>query len=120
MISDVPIGVLVSGGIDSTAILSNIIKLKKDKNVNFFYAKQFVTTQNKISDDDEYVKILAKGLKIKLNEINLLNEKSSIEEIFITLCKQFEEPFNIELSSISTYLISKQMKERGIKVVTME
>ena len=116
LISDVPIGVLVSGGIDSTAILSNIIKLKKEANVNFFYAKQFVTTQNKISEDDQYVKILAKGLKIKLNEINLLNEKASIEEIFIILCKQFEEPFNIELSSVSTYLISKQMKERGIKV----
>ncbi len=116
LISDVPVGVLLSGGIDSTAILSNIIKLKKDENVNFFYAKQFVTNKNKISEDDQYVKILAKNLKFKLNEIDLLYEKSSIENIFKILCKQFEEPFNIELSSVSTYLISKQMQHKGIKV----
>ena len=51
-----------------------------------------------------------------MNEINLLNENSSIEGILNKLCRQFEEPFNIELSSVSTYLISKQMKEKGIKV----
>ena len=42
LISDAPVGVLVSGGLDSTAIVSNIINLKKENYVNFFYAKQFV------------------------------------------------------------------------------
>ena len=116
LISDAPVGVLVSGGLDSSAIVSNIIKLKKENNVNFFYAKQFITTQNRISDDDHYVKILAKNMNIKINEINILNESSQIEDVFFDLVKQFEEPFNIELSSIPTYLISKEMKKRGIKV----
>ena len=116
LISDAPVGVLVSGGLDSTAIVSNIINLKKENNVNFFYAKQFVTVENKISDDDYYVKILSKSLKIKINEIDLLSENSKIENIFHDLSKQFEEPFNIELSSIPTYLISQEMKKRGIKV----
>lgn len=114
--SDAPVGVLVSGGVDSTSIISNILKLKKQDNVNFFYAKQFVNSMNKVSEDDKYVKILSKELKIKLNEINLISENMEIEKIFIDLSNQFEEPFNIELSSISTYLISQQMKNMGIKV----
>ena len=114
--SDAPVGVLVSGGIDSSAIVSNIINLKKKDNVNFFFAKQFISAKNKLSEDDYYVKIISKHLKIKVHEIELVNEKSKIENIFFNLTKQFEEPFNIELASIPTYLISKAMNEKGIKV----
>ncbi len=116
LISDAPVGVLVSGGMDSSAIVSNIINLKKKDNVNFFFAKQFISAKNELSDDDYYVKIISKALKIKINEIELVNESSKIEKIFFDLTHQFEEPFNIELASIPTYLISKNMKEKGIKV----
>ena len=106
----------MSGGLDSSAIVSNIINLKKKENVNFFYAIQFITNENKVSEDDHYVKILSKHFKIKLNEIDLLKDHSKIEEIFLKLSKQFEEPFNIELTSIPIYLISKEMSNKGIKV----
>ena len=36
LISDAPVGVLVSGGIDSSAIVSNILELNKKDNVDFF------------------------------------------------------------------------------------
>ena len=57
--------------------ISNCIKyykFKKKENVNFFYARQFITNENKVSEDDHYVKILSKHFKIKLNEIDLLKD----------------------------------------------
>lgn len=116
LISDVPVGVLVSGGLDSSAILSNVLKYGNKSNVNYFYAKQFITNYNQISEDDYYIKILSKKLGIKINEINLLEDNSKIENTIIKMTKQIEEPFNLELTSIPTYLISKKMSENNIKV----
>ena len=36
-----------------------------------------------------YVKIISKSLKIKINQIDLINESSKIENIFFKLTKQF-------------------------------
>ena len=106
----------MSGGLDSSAILSNVLKYGKKSNVEYFYAKQFITNYNKVSEDDYYVKVLAKKLGIKINQINLLEDNSKIEDTLLKLTKQIEEPFNIELTSIPTYLISKRMNENNIKV----
>jgi len=114
--SDVQIGVLVSGGLDSSAILSNVLKYGKKSDVEYFYAKQFITNHNQVSEDDYYIKILQKKLGIKINEINLLDDNLKIENTLLKLAKQIEEPFNIELTSIPTYLISKRMSENNIKV----
>ena len=116
LISDAPVGVLVSGGIDSSAIVSNILELNKKDNVDFFFARQFISSKNQTSEDEHYVKIISKSLKIKINQIDLINESSKIENIFFKLTKQFEEPFNIELASVPTFLISEAMKAKGIKV----
>ena len=116
LISDAPVGVLVSGGIDSSAIVSNILELNKKDNVDFFFARQFISSKNQTSEDEHYVKIISKSLKIKINQIDLINESSKIENIFFKLKKQFEEPFNIELASVPTFLISEAMKAKGIKV----
>ena len=52
LISDAPVGVLVSGGIDSSAIVSNILELNKKDNVDFFFARQFISSKNQTSEDE--------------------------------------------------------------------
>lgn len=102
MVADVPVGIFLSGGIDSsliTSILSEHHKLKtftigfEDQDFNeATYAKSVATYLN--TDHNEWI----------LNDNDFKNSLSSIYEIY-------DEPFG-DSSAIPTYLVSKFARQQ--------
>ncbi len=107
MISDVPIGSFLSGGLDSTLITA-IMQEQSIKPVNTFtvgfFEKQF--------NEADYAKKVAKILGTNHSEIYL--KPSNILDVVPKLSKIYSEPF-ADSSQIPTYLISKFASE-NVKV----
>ena len=107
LISDVPIGSLLSGGIDSSLVTSLMTKCQD--NVNTFS----IGFKDSDFDESHYSDKVAKHLKTNHTEV-FLNE-SHCKEIIPNLPSIYCEPF-ADSSQIPTYLISKVASE-SVKVV---
>ena len=106
LISDVPIGCFLSGGIDSSVITLFMQKIIKDRNIKT-YSVGF--TDKTFFDETEYSNSIAKILKT--NHVNLfLNSKEILDNI-PTILNEYDEPF-ADSSQLPTYLLSKLMKEK--------
>lgn len=100
--ADVPVGILLSGGIDSslvTAMASRISKKVKTFTITFPGHKKF--------DESKYAEIVANHFGT--DHIQLSGSQVSIQD-FIDLSMQFDEPM-ADSSSIPTYLVSKLIRE---------
>ena len=113
--ADTKIGVMLSGGIDSSSIAGIVSKSKQINEVEFFTANIF--RQNEVTPDTKYANYLSKKLGIKLNIIDV-DPKSYTDFIknAFEITKYTELPNNFSLASIPTYLITKSMKEKNFKV----
>lgn len=115
LLADTKVGVMVSGGIDSSAIACVAAKSKKIKDIEFFTAKIF--RNNKISEDEYYSKYLSDKLGVKLNIIDV--DPHNYDDFFKNASEitRFSElPNNFSLASIPTYLVTKTMKDKNFKV----
>lgn len=102
LVSDVPIGVLLSGGIDSSIITSLASKYKKN-------IKTFTVTfpGEQKYDESEYARLIANAFNtdhIEL-EANSINPRDLLPQ----LAKQYDEPI-IDSSMIPTFLITKLVR----------
>jgi len=102
MISDVPLGVFLSGGIDSAVIATAMSK--KEKNINTFTVG-FPDSEK--YDESQYALKMARHLNSNHTEINITNNNilDSLDLVFDGL----DEPFS-DNSSISTYILSQHVK----------
>ena len=115
MVSDVPLGAFLSGGLDSSAIS--------------FYAKKHISKQSfdvftiKLSgnlmkaegfaDDFPYAEKVAKHLDLNLNVLEITSD------IFNNLDKMIyalDEPL-ADLAALNTFFISEYAREKGVKVL---
>jgi len=101
-ISDVPLGVLLSGGLDSSYVASVGKKINpKIKTFTFNFSQD-----NNL--DSEYSKSVID--KFKINNIELSDKGINIEEMLLKMNDIFDEPF-ADSSNIPTYLITKEAKK---------
>lgn len=105
--ADVPVGILLSGGVDSsliTAMAARHTDKIKTFNVRFPNAGKF--------DETEYARLISQNFNTEHIEL----EASSVDaDLLIKLAKQFDEPI-VDSSMIPTYLIS-QLVRKHCKVV---
>ncbi len=107
--TDLPIGVFLSGGLDSTAILATAVKYHKDVTA--------IIVGNKDSEDAAYAKRFCKDYGIK----SVVLCPPSEEEIFanvekiVYLAESFEP--NVVRQSAISYFISKAAKDAGLRIV---
>lgn len=104
MISDVPIGALLSGGIDSSAITAIMSEIS-DKPVDTFN----ISYDDKSSEFDEsrYAKLVAKQFGAHHHEMRIRPDiANDIEKI----CSYFDEPF-ADSSALPNYYVSQMTKE---------
>ena len=104
LISDVPIGAFLSGGIDSSLIIS-LLKKKIGKQVSTFT----IGFNENLFDESKYAKKIAKYLETDHNEL-ILSAKESLN-IIPYLDYVYDEPF-ADSSQIPTILISQFAKKK--------
>jgi asparagine synthase (glutamine-hydrolysing) len=112
LVSDVDVGILLSGGVDSSLISS--IALKNNPNISAFTIFFPEGNEEEMSEDYEYAKLFAKKNSIKLNKINFSykNIESDIEKIIYHL----DEPVS-DLAALNLFYISKLAKDNNHKVL---
>lgn len=107
--SDVPVGISLSGGIDSGSILAYCAP--KYKNLKAFSVGY---EGHPPSDEREMAKKLAKKYKIKFFEVEI--KQKDVVKNFAKTVKDSDEPI-ADIASYSIYAVSKLARENGVKVL---
>ncbi len=101
LISDVPVGVLLSGGLDSSAIVS-YMKRKTDK------IKTFSVGFKEGMDESKYARLVANHFKTEHTEIILEKDiLSYLPEVIYHMDEPISDP-----ASLPTYLLCKEVSKR--------
>lgn len=104
MISDVPFGTFLSGGIDSSTITA-VAQSLSEVPVNTFS----IAYENSTYNESSYSKQVAQKLGTKHHEL-LLKEQDALD-LFSRIFNAYDEPFG-DASAISTMLVSKFAREQ--------
>ena len=100
--SDVPVGVLLSGGIDSSLITA--YAARSVKNLKTFTVR---IPGNKLLDETEHARLIAKHFQTDHIELDAVEANV---DLLPTLAKHFDEPM-ADSSMIPTFLVSKLVRE---------
>ena len=100
LVSDVPLGVFLSGGIDSSAVLAMMLRLRDPKDVKTFS----IGFRERSFDESEYGRRMARHFGTDHHE-EILDPQRMIE-IFPEVAGFLDEPF-ADASIIPTYLLSR-------------
>lgn len=106
LISDVPLGIFLSGGVDSSALVALMSQVSKDKPRTF----TIVFDEHEFSERT-YANVIARRFSTEHNEI-LLSEN----ELFQMLPNALEAMDQPTMDGINSYVISKAVRGAGIKV----
>lgn len=106
MIADVPLGVFLSGGIDSSAVTAYMAR-NSDRPIETFT----VGFADEI-DERPYARMVAERYQTRHREIFAHDR---LEDVFERVYGYFDEPFG-DSSAIPTYMVSKEAREH-VKVI---
>ncbi len=107
LVADVEVGAFLSGGIDSTAVVSLMRQVGKEK----IKTVSIVFPGNKL-DESKYSRLAAKTYKTEHIEVPIY-EKDLIDD-FENIMSVMDQP---TIDGINTYFVSKAAKQAGLKVV---
>ncbi|HWR17306.1 MAG TPA: asparagine synthase (glutamine-hydrolyzing) [Terriglobales bacterium] len=103
LMSEVPLGAFLSGGVDSSAVVANMSRLMNDPvvtcSIGFEEAK---------FDESEYARTVANLFKTNHNEQIV---RANAVDIMDKLVWHYDEPFS-DSSAVPTYYVSKVARER--------
>lgn len=114
MTADVPIGVLLSGGLDSSVIAA-LARRNTSADIGAFTIKFSAQDQRheKMVDDSVYARRIADAFGFRYHEIEL---HPDITDLLPKIIWHLDEPL-ADPAAINTYLISKAAREHGITVL---
>src|SRR4030067_419068 len=110
LISDVPLGAFLSGGIDSSAIVAYMSKRMKDSVKTFSVG---FDTADPYYNELSYARIASKYFKTEHHEI--IVRPQDVVNIFPVIARHLDDPIN-DPAVLPTYMVSKLAKEH-VKVV---
>ncbi len=112
MISDVPVGAFLSGGLDSSALVNFAREL--NPNLECFTIDNIGGPDQGVTNDLPYAKKVASHLNVNLNivKVNALDISKALEDMVMRL----GEPL-ADLAAINVHLISELAKNKGISVL---
>jgi asparagine synthase (glutamine-hydrolysing) len=100
LLSDVPLGVFLSGGIDSSAVVALMAELRPGPEIKTFS----VAFREKSFDESSYARAVA--ARFGTDHREELLEPQAMLDILPTVCAYLDEPF-ADASVIPTYLLSR-------------
>lgn len=110
--SDVKIGIMLSGGIDSSTIASVAKKINKDYN---FQLLSFINTSKKF-DESQFIELMEKYLNTKSLKVKLPDNSDHYFELLKEVSKKIDTPLP-GASNLAHYLMMKEAKKNNIKVI---
>jgi len=114
MVSDVPVGAFLSGGLDSSAVVS---LARSVSNGHFAsYTIKFRAEDSRLEampDDTKYARLIAERFGTEHHEINIA---PNLVELLPKILWHLDEPI-ADPAAINTYLIAKAAKESGTTVL---
>ncbi len=111
MLSDVPLGFFLSGGLDSSILVAMARKLNPDKEINCYTIR--VDSTDGFTDDLSYAKKVAEYLNLNLT---IVDAKTDILKNFDKVIYHLDEP-QADPAPINVYNICKVARKDGIKVL---
>ena len=111
--ADVPLGIQVSGGVDSSAVAG--FAKKYTKSPLKFFTVQHSGPDGTPNTDLSHARNLSRHLDIELIEIELFGGRNPHDD-FLEMTKQYEQPVNPFLVSYSGFLMNREIARAGIKV----
>lgn len=112
MISDVPIGAFLSGGLDSTAVVALMRKARPNSNFHCFTIGHS-EAKNNLRNDLFYAKRVASQLDLPLTIVEVTpKDFKDIETVIFHLDEPQADP-----AALNALLISKKAREMGVKVL---
>jgi asparagine synthase (glutamine-hydrolysing) len=112
MVSDVPIGAFLSGGVDSSALVA--IAREMSPQIECFTIETANGRDFGETDDLPFAKLAASYLGVKLNTVEV--KPSQIPRDLENMVWHLDEPI-ADLASLNTLYISKAARAMGIKVL---
>jgi asparagine synthase (glutamine-hydrolysing) len=113
MLSDVPIGFFLSGGLDSSLLVAIAKKLYPEKSMECFTIKINHDNKEGFSDDLHYAEKVAKYLNVNLNIVEAnVDIMSSFDKLIYHLDEPQSDPAPINILNICNLA-----KSKGIKVL---
>lgn len=109
MVSDVPVGFFLSGGMDSSTVVA--LAHEQNNNITTFT----IGFANDPNDETQYAKMVAD--KFKTNHISRTLDGAATAALFPRIKEWYDEPFG-DISCFPTYLVSKVSKEFATVVLT--
>lgn len=103
MLADVPVGVFLSGGIDSS-LIATLMQKNSSRKIDSFTMK----FDNSTYDESSYAKSIADSIGTKHHELSI--SQLDVINLLPELPSVYDEPF-ADSSQIPTYLISKYAKQ---------
>jgi len=106
LVSDVPIGVFLSGGMDSSAIVALMSRVSKDRPKTFsvvFNEKQF--------SEASHARVVAEKFKTDHCEVNL-SEEALLKDLPLAI-RALDQP---TIDGVNTFVVSKAVKNAGVTV----
>jgi asparagine synthase (glutamine-hydrolysing) len=112
MMSDVPVGAFLSGGLDSSSVVAFAREVNPDINCFTIDSGRYGCHDNK--SDLKYAKKVAKHLNVPLDIITVESDMmaSGLENMIAMLDEPLADP-----AALNIFYISKLAQERGIKVL---
>jgi len=111
MLSDVPLGFFLSGGLDSSLLVAMARRLNPNLEINCYTIR--VESNDGFTDDLLYAKKVADHLKVNLK---IIDAKNDILKDFDKVIYHLDEP-QADPAPINVYNICKAARQDGVKVL---
>lgn len=112
--ADVPLGYCLSGGLDSSAIVSVANKIITDSKIDVEQHTVSSCFEDKRYDEREYIEAVVNGTKIKSHYI--FPTENNLFEIMDDMIWHMDEPFG-STSQFAQWNVFKGAKDNGLKVM---
>lgn len=112
MVSDVPVGAFLSGGLDSSSIVSFARELNPD--IRCFTIQATDWDLDEVTDDLPYALRVARHLNVPLEIVPVDSSKMALD--FMEMVVRLDEPL-ADPASLNVLYISQLARESGIKVL---